>query len=143
MDELKQYLDLIIVACLVLALVFYDVTLDLCLGLLHFVLERLHELFEWFELALEHSIEHVFHTSHHGAQIATFYVLLAMFAFGAYRLWTALPRIWRCLELYIRESWARRKTQMELYWLSRTLTHKIFLIGTALGVAYVASFFVM
>ncbi|MGY6275917.1 hypothetical protein [Methylomonas sp. MgM2] len=139
----KKYLDLIIVAFVTLALLFYDVTFDLLTELLHFLLERGHELFEWVELGIEHTVEHVFHTSHHGAQIVTFYILLALGAYFAYRLWHALPRVYKRMKHGLVETWHRRKTEWELYWLTLTLPYKLLMLAIALGVAYVASFFVM
>ena len=143
MDVLRKYSDLLVVAIVVLALVFYDVSFDLLVGLLHFLLERLHELFEWIELAIEHTVEHLFHTSRHGSQIVTFYVLVALIGFLAYRLWRVVPGLYRSGKEWGLGAWAQRKTELELYWLSLTLISKILLIGTALVVAYLASFFVM
>ena len=143
MDMIKRYLDLVIVVFVVLALVFYDLTWELLTEVLHFLIERGFELFEWIELGIEHTVEHLFHTSHHGAQIVTFYILLAIACFIGYRLWHAMPRLYDQFKYYLSESWLRRKTQLELYWLSLTLTYKIILISTALGVAYLASLFVM
>jgi len=139
----RKYIDLLIVTVVVLALFFYDVTFDLLTQAFHFTVERLFELFEWVELFLEHFIEHVFHTSHRGAQIGTFYVLFALFCYIVYRLWFALPALYERIKQRSAEAWVRRKTEMELYWLSLTLTYKVVLICTALVVGYVASFFVM
>ncbi|MDD2761889.1 MAG: hypothetical protein PHH11_16550 [Methylomonas sp.] len=143
MDRFKKHLDLIVVVVIVLALVFYDLTFDLLAGLLHFLLERGLELFEWFELGIEHAVEHLFHTSHHGAQIVTFYILCLLAGIVFYRFWLALPRFYDKLTQTVRETWLRRKAEWELYWLSLTLGYKVILIGTALAVAYLASFFVM
>ena len=143
MDMIKKYLDLIIVAFVVLALVFYDLTFELLTELLHFLLERGIELFEWIELGIEHLVEHLFHTSHHGAQIITFYILLALTCYFAYSLWRALPRFYHRSKQALLEIWMRRKTEWELYWLTLTLPYKVLMLITALVVAYVASFFVM
>lgn len=143
MDMLKKYLDLIIVAFVVLALVFYDLTFELLTELLHFLLERGIELFEWVELGIEHAVEHLFHTTHHGAQIVTFYILLGLTCYIAYRLWRALPRIYDRIKHALVETWIRRKTEWELYWLTLTLPYKVLMLVTGLVVAYVASFFVM
>jgi len=143
MGTVRKYVDLLTVAILVLALFYYDVTFEILSEVLHFTIERLIELFEWFELFLEHFIEHVFHTSHHGAQIGTFYVLAALFCYTVYRLWQILPELYQRSKQYILDAWIRRKTELELYWLSLTLTYKVVLICTALVVGYVASFFVM
>ena len=142
-DMIRKQLDLIVVAFVVLALMFYDLTIELLRELIHLVFEAGFNLFEWLELGIEHTVEHLFHTSHHGSQIVTFYVLLSIAGFLFYRLWQALPRFYTHLKQTLLEFWVRRKTQWELYWLSLTLSNKIVLIGTALGVAYLASFFVM
>jgi len=126
-----------------LAVVFYDVSLELIVELLHLLLETLHNMFEFFELAIEHTIEHLFHTEHHTSQIITFYILLALGIVLVRWLWRVLPHWYRCMLQMVRQTWMRRKIEMEIYWLSLTLRYKITLICTALGVAYLASFFVM
>ena len=143
MDMIKKYLDLIIVAVITSAVVFYDVTLDFLTELMHFLLERGHELFEWVELGIEHVVEFLFHTSHHGAQIITFYILVALAVYLAYRLWYGLPRLYKRITHYLVESWYQRKTEWELYWLTLTLPYKLFMVAIALGIVYLASFFVM
>ncbi|MGR8929710.1 MAG: hypothetical protein ACU836_03650 [Gammaproteobacteria bacterium] len=140
---LKKYADLMIVVIVVLALFFYDVTIELSNEVIHFIVERLVELFEWVELFLEHFIEHVFHTSHHGAQIGTFYVLFAFCCYVVYRLWHSLPALYERTKQRASDAWIQRRTELELYWLSLTLTYKVILICTALLVGYIASFFVM
>ncbi|MGZ4957954.1 MAG: hypothetical protein ACXV7J_01770 [Methylomonas sp.] len=156
MNMLKKHLDLIIVAFVVLSLVMYDVTFGLLGELLHFMVEILHNLFEWIELGTEEVVEFIFHILHlgdiveylfaterHGSQVATFYILLSIFGYGFYRLWKVVPRLGRSLREFALEAWARRKTQFELYWLSLSLLHKIAMAVVAIGVAYIASFFVM
>jgi len=143
MDTIKRYLDLIIVTFLVLLLAFYELTFELLTELAHFLFERGLEVFEWSELGIEHLVEHVFHTSHHGAQIGTFYILIALNVYIAYRLWYALPRLYDETKQALAESWSRRKIEWEIYWLKLTLPHKVLMLATALVVAYLASFFVM
>ncbi len=140
---LKKHIDLIIVAFLVLSLVMYDVTMDLFFSALHLVFEVFHNLFEWVELGIEHAVEHFFHTDRHGSQIVTFYILWLIAGFGFYRLWKVIPRVYQVLKQFALAAWARRKTQLELYWFSLTLLNKVAVITTAIGVAYLASFFVM
>lgn len=140
---LKKNIDLFVVALLAIALVMYDVTLELFLELMHLGFEVIHNLYEWFELGIEHAVEHLFHTERHGSQIITFYILCSIAGFGFWKLWKAMPRWYQSLKALVLETWARRKTQLQLYWLLLSLPHKIALAVTALVVAYVASFFVI
>ncbi len=143
MGMIKNNLDLILAAVVALALVMYDVTIDWILSLLHFLFELIHIAYEWFELGIEHSVEHLFHTSRHGSQIVTFYVLVLIASGLIYWLWRVLPRLFERIRQFAYDAWVLRKSEWELYWLSLTLNKKIMLLVTALGVAYIASFFVM
>jgi hypothetical protein len=156
MNVIKKYLDLIIIAFVVLSLVMYDLTLELLGELLHLIFEVLHNLFEWVELGTEEVVESIFHllnigdiveylfaTGRHGSQVVTFYILLTIAGYGFYRLWKTLPRFYQSLKQFTLEAWVRRKTQLQLYWLTLPLVHKVAVVATAIGVAYLASFFVM
>lgn len=143
MGVIKKNLDLILVAFVVLALVMYDVTIDWVLSLIHLILELIHMAYEWFELGIEHTVEHLFHTSRHGSQIVTFYILVLLAGYLLYQIWRLLPRLLEFIKQFAHDAWVRRKTEWELYWLSLTLNKKIILVVTALAVAYIASFFVM
>ncbi|AEF99170.1 hypothetical protein [Methylomonas methanica] len=140
---IKKHFDLIFVALLTLSLVFYDLTMELLTEAAHLFFELLYESFEWFELGIEHLIEHLFHTEHHTSQIVTFYILLLIGGYISYKLWKAAPRLYQSFKRRSLEIWVRRKTEWELYWLTLTLPYKVALLVTALGVAYLASFFVM
>lgn len=140
---IKKHFGLIIVAFVTLLLVFYDLTMELLTEISHLFFELLYESFEWFELGIEHLIEHFFHTEHHTSQIVTFYILLLIGGYISYTLWKALPRLYHYFKRRSLEIWVRRKTEWELYWLTLTLPYKVALLVTALGVAYLASFFVM
>jgi len=139
----KKYVDLLVAGIVALAVVFYDVSLELIAELLHLLLETLHNMFEFLELAIEHTIEHAFHTEHHTSQIITFYILVVLGIVLLRWLWRVVPDWYRGMLRVVRQTWIRRKIEMEIYWLSLTLRYKITLICTALGVAYLASFFVM
>ena len=139
----KKYLNLIIFAFIALALLFYDLTIEMLTELLHLMFELAFDLFEWIELGIEHAVEHIFHTSHHGSQIVTFYILVSIACFILYWLWLVLPVLYLKLKQFILAVWVRRKTEWELLWFSLTLSHKVILLITALGLAYVASFFLM
>jgi len=143
MDRIKKHFDLIIVVLLVLALVMYDVTIDWLFSLLHLILEIIHILYEWFELGIEHTVEHLFHATRHGSQIVTFYILLLIGGSIIYWLWRVMPRFYEFCKVFAAQAWVRRKTEWEYYWLSLTVGKKATLLMTAVAVAYLASFFVM
>lgn len=143
MGMLKNNLDLILAALIALALVMYDVTIDWVLSLFHFVFELIHIAYEWFELGIEHSVEHLFHTSRHGSQIVTFYILVSIAGGLLYWLWRVVPGWYALSREFAHDAWVRRKTEWEIYWISLTLSKKAMLVLTALCVAYIASFFVM
>lgn len=139
----QKNFDLVVVACLVVALVMYDLTIDIVFEALHLVFEIFHNMFEWLELGIEHSVEHLFHTNRHGSQIVTFYILVALIVWGLSYLWKALPAIHRWFSDLLLSAWARRKTQFLIYWQLMTPLHKFTVFVTALMVAYLASFFIL
>lgn len=141
--RLKENFDLLIAAFVTLSIVFYDLTLELVLELVHMTFEVAHIMFEWFELGIEHTVEHLFHTSRHGSQIVTFYILMAILAGLCYLAWRIFPRVYTSVREWALEAWIRRRTQVELYWQYQTLPRKLALAATAVVVAYLASFFVM
>lgn len=140
---IKEHLDLIIAAIAVSTLALYDVTFDLILSVLHLLFEMLHIAFEWLELGIEHTVEHFFHTSRHGSQIVTFYILLLLGCGLLFGLSRGLPRFYAVIKLSVHLAWLRRKTELQRYWLSLTLPHKLRLFSTVLGVVYLATSLVM
>lgn len=140
---IKQYFDLIIVALVALSLVMYDWVIDLILSLLHVIFEIIHIAYEWFELGIEHTVEHLFHTSRHGSQIVTFYILLLIAGLLMRWLWRMLPSLYRRFKRYTRLAWECRKTEFKAYWLSLTLFNKVKLLSTATGIVFLSSLFVM
>jgi hypothetical protein len=153
---IRKNLDLIIVGFVVVAIVMYDVTLELLGELMHLLFEGFHVAFEYVELGIEEAVELVFHvldvgeiieylfeSDRHGSQVVTFYILLTIAWFGFYKLWKFVPRLYEFFKQWLLYSWVRRKTEFQLYWLSLTMLHKTALAITALVVAYLASFFVI
>jgi hypothetical protein len=140
---IKEHFDLIIAAMMLLTLALYDVTFDLVLSALHLLFEMLHIAFEWLELGIEHTVEHLFHTSRHGSQIVTFYILLLLGCGLLSWLSRSLPRFYAALKQFVQQVWLRRKTELQMYWLSLTLPYKLRLFSTVLGVVYLATFFTM
>lgn len=153
---IRKNLDLIIVGFVVLAIVMYDVTLELLGELMHLVFEGFHVVFEYVELGIEEAVELLFHlldigeiieylfeSDRHGSQVVTFYILVTIAWFGFYRLSKLVPRLWASFKQMVLNTWVRRKTELELYWLSLTIRDKVAITVTAVAVAYIASFFVM
>ena len=140
---IKHNMDLIVVSVMTLSIAMYDMVLDIVLSAFHLLFELLHIGFEWFELGIEHGVQHLFHLSRHGSQIVTFYILLAIACGLLYWLWKALPVGVGKIRENVFLLWERRKSELESYWLSLTVGNKVRLCSTALGVAYLASFLVM
>lgn len=74
------------------ALAMPDVVFGLLLELAHLLVEALHLLFELFEAALDHLVEHLFHTDTRQTQIIVFYLMVGMGLVASYFLWRALKR---------------------------------------------------
>jgi hypothetical protein len=68
--------------------------------MLHSLFSIVHIAFEWFELALEELIEHIFHTNRQQSQIIVFYLIWLIALYGIYQLWRAA----RFLRLYVKYS---------------------------------------
>ncbi|MDD5274366.1 MAG: hypothetical protein PHU14_16820 [Methylovulum sp.] len=139
----KKHRDLIVAALIVLSIVMYDVVIDLVFSVLHLIFEVLHIMFEWFELGIEHAVEHLFHTSRHDSQIITFYILLLIACMLLYWLWRILPGLYKQLMELMWQAWERRKTECKGYWLSLTLINKVKWLSTAMSIVYLSSFLVM
>lgn len=131
---IKQHLDLIIVALTTLAIVMYDMVIDLVISALDLLWELLHFMYEGLELGIEHTVEYLFHTSRHGSQIVTFYILVLLAGLLLYWLWRVLPRGYRLIVEFVRQAWERRKIESQAYWLSLTLGHKMRLLSAATGI---------
>lgn len=139
----KKNLDLVVVGLLLLSLFMYDLTIEIIVEILHLAFEVFHNMFEWVELGIEHTVEHLFHTERHGSQIITFYTLMSLIGFGLYKLRFIVPRSYHFLKQLARDAWIRRKTQVLAYWQAQTLINKIGIGIAAITVLYLASFFVM
>ncbi|AMK77889.1 MULTISPECIES: hypothetical protein [Methylomonas] len=138
---IREHFDLVIVGLIALSVAMYDMVIDLFLNVLHLCFELLHILYEWFELGIEHSVEHLFHTSRHGSQIVTFYILLLIAGLLLYGLWRVMPRLCRRCVQFLVLTWERRKTECHYYWLSLPLVNKVKLLSTATGVFSLTFYF--
>ncbi|MGZ5013860.1 MAG: hypothetical protein ACXV7E_07550, partial [Methylobacter sp.] len=127
----------------VAAIVAPDVVFGLLLSVLHFLFEHLlefsHLAFEFIESALDHLIEHLFHTDLHQTQVIVFYILLSVIFYGIYTVGKRLPSFYkRCknsLTVYV----SRKKSSLLYYWQEQSLVNKIklALIGAAVITGYI------
>jgi hypothetical protein len=118
-----------------------DVILDISLSIFHslfdFSLELVHILFEAIESALDHLIEHFFHTELRQTQIIVFYILILIgiiLFYGLLKLW--IP-FYRHCKLRLKEFLSQEKTFISLYWLNSTLTDKIKMVAVILVISYI------
>jgi hypothetical protein len=139
---IKEHIDLVTVALVSLSIIMYDVVFDLFLNILHLAFEFIHIMYEWFELGIEHTVEHLFHTSRHGSQVVTFYILILIAILLIYWLWQVLPRLYKRFIQFVHQAWERRKTECQSYWVSLTLSNKLSLFSTV-GIVCLTYFFVM
>ena len=93
--------------------------------MLHSLFTIVHLAFEWFELALEELIEHIFHTNRQQSQIIVFYLiwLIALYAF--YRLWRALPGFYNRFKEELLASTSQFKSSINSYWTELSTIQKI------------------
>ncbi len=115
LNNRKILIRIILAGMLIL---FYDV-------LLHSVLSVVHFAFEWFELALEHLIEHLFHTTRQQSQIIVFYLLWLMALYPLYRLWRALPKFFNQLKQRLVASVLHHKSSITRHWKEQSSIQKI------------------
>ena len=139
---IRNQLDLIIVGLIALSIAMYDTVIDLFLNVLHLLFECIHILYEWLELGIEHAVEHVFHTSRHGSQMITFYILMLIAGLLLYGLWRILPRLYQQFIQFLLQAWERRTIECRHYWLSQPLINKVQLLSTATGVFCLTFYFV-
>jgi len=93
--------------------------------MLHSLFTIVHLAFEWFELALEELIEHIFHTSRQQSQIIVFYLLWLIALFGLYMLWRSLPGFYSRFKEQLLASSSQYKSHITSYWNEQSSTQKI------------------
>jgi hypothetical protein len=97
--------------------------------MLHSLFSVVHIAFEWFELALEELIEHIFHTSRQQSQIIVFYLMWSMALYGLYRLWRMMPGLYSRFKeqliaagsqykYYITSNWRKQSSIQKIKWVS-------------------------
>ncbi|MDD2660933.1 MAG: hypothetical protein PHY54_14850 [Methylococcales bacterium] len=116
----RKILILFILAGVVIAM--YD-------AILHSLFSVVHIAFEWFELALEELIEHIFHTNRQQSQIIVFYLMWLIALYGFYRLWRALPGFYSRFKerfiavrsqykLYLIDYWREQSSIQKIKWVA-------------------------
>jgi len=112
----------------------YDVMLDSLFSVMHMA-------FEWFELALEELIEHIFHTNRQQSQIIVFYLLWSIALYGLYRLWRALPGFYSSIKELLFAASSRYKSYITNYWKRQSSIQRIkWLTSFTLSVSCLAFF---
>lgn len=96
----------------------YDVMLDSLFSIVHIA-------FEWFELALEELIEHIFHTNRQQSQIIVFYLLMSFAFYGLYRLWRAVPDLYSRFKEQLFVSISQYKLYLTRYWRGQSSIQRI------------------
>jgi hypothetical protein len=96
----------------------YDVLLDSLFSIVHIA-------FEWFELALEELIEHIFHTNRQQSQIIVFYLLWSIALFGLYHLWCALPGFYNRFKEQFFAASSEYKSCITIYWREQSSIQRI------------------
>lgn len=96
----------------------YDVMLDSLFSIVHIA-------FEWFELALEELIEHIFHTNRQQSQIIVFYLLMSLAFYGLYRLWRAVPGLYSRFKEQLFVSISQYKLYLTRYWRGQSSIQRI------------------
>jgi hypothetical protein len=93
--------------------------------MLHSLFSIVHISFEWFELALEKLIEHIFHTNRQQSQIIVFYLMWLIALYGFYRLWHALPGFYSRLKEQLLAACLQYKSCITGYWRDQSSIQKI------------------
>ena len=93
--------------------------------MLHSLFTVMHIAFEWFELALEELIEHIFHTNRQQSQIIVFYLMWLIALYGVYRLWRALPGFYNRFKEQLLAASSQYKSHIICYWREQSSIQKI------------------
>lgn len=118
-----------------------DIVFGLFIGILHSAVEVLHLLFEFIESALDHLVEHTFHTGVHETQVIVFYILVTIGTAALYYLWTKAPVLLKKFKEKLITLTLEQKTKLINYWTEQTLLGKFKLLAIVnAGLAYLFLF---
>lgn len=112
---------------------------DAIFGLL---LELTHLAFELVESALDHLVEHTFHTETRETQLIVFYIMVTLALGGLYFLWGIIQRLLGTLKNTIIAGFLKQKSRFLMYW-TESAGNKFKLIAgfnVALTIFYLVSF---
>jgi hypothetical protein len=109
-------------------LIMPDAIFGLLFEITHLLLELLHLAFELFESALDHWVEHTFHTGTRETQLIVFYLMMTMAAGGLYFLWGVIQRQFQMLKNKLLMVFLCHKNRLSIYW-AESATNKFKLIA--------------
>jgi hypothetical protein len=133
----------LLLAAAVVAISAPDVVFGLLFEVLHFLFEHLLELchlaFEFVESALDHLIEHFFHTDLQQTQAIVFYILFSVALYAVYAIGKRLPSFYKRCKNRLIGYVSRKKSSLLYYWYEQSMTNKIklALIGMAVISGYI------
>ena len=100
---ISKYRKFIYLALGIMLFTIPDIIFAVLAELTHLLFEVFHLLFEIVEVALDHLIEHLFHTELHQTQVIVFYILFTIGLYCAYRLWRVGKKCYYRLKNYLFE----------------------------------------
>lgn len=124
------------------ALLMPDVIFGVMLELIHLMLEGAHLLFELIESALDHAVEHLFHTGTRETQLIVFYLMVTMGLAGCHFLWRKLKQGCCALKNAVHSGFMENRGRLLSYW-SESAHNKFKLIAgvnIALTIVYFVGF---
>lgn len=119
-----------------------DAIFGLLLELVHLLLELTHLVFELVESALDHLVEHTFHTETRETQLIVFYIMVTLALGGLYFLLGIIQRLLGTLKNTIIAGFLKQKSRFLMYW-TESAGNKFKLIAgfnVALTIFYLVSF---
>jgi hypothetical protein len=99
-----------------IVLIMPDSVFGLVVELSHLALEFAHVLFELFESALDHFIEHTFHTDTKETQIIVFYIILTLALGGFYYVFRTTQRLLNTLKDKLLTAFFHHKNRLLMFW---------------------------
>ncbi len=121
-------------------LIMPDVIFGLSLEAFHLALEFAHILFELIESALDHWVEHNFHTGTRETQLIVFYLIVSMGATASYFLYRKIARLFRAFKESLLVAFLRHKTWVKIYWAASAHNKFKIIAGFNLALGFVVLF---
>jgi hypothetical protein len=102
-----------------------DIVFGLVLELLHVMFELAHLFFELFESALDHVVEHIFHTDVKETQIIVFYLMVVMASGAIYCFCRSISNRYRESKAYLLAHYQQNKARLFSYWSEQSFFDRI------------------